>query len=177
MTELIRKTAISEQTFCRWKAKCSGLEVDHARQMAQLQDDNQRLKKLVADPPRDKTMRQCVPLRKMVKPSEPGPMVEHLERTRCSGTRPCRVQSTKTNGCCSSICMCGQHPGCFHRRVLQQKSWRGGEKEALPRCDTSSSLEICALWKLQSGLAASSSSRSLLPLMRKNALGSAVWSI
>jgi putative transposase len=54
--EVIRKVGISEQTFYRWKAKYAGLEVDQVRQMAQLQEENLRLKKLVAELSLD---RQC----------------------------------------------------------------------------------------------------------------------
>jgi putative transposase len=51
---------ISEQTFCRWKAKYAGLEVDQVRQMAELQEENLRLKQLVAELTLDKTMLQDV---------------------------------------------------------------------------------------------------------------------
>lgn len=44
----IRKAGISEQTLYRWKAKYAGLEVDVVRKMAQLQEENMRLKQLVA---------------------------------------------------------------------------------------------------------------------------------
>ena len=60
VAEVIRKAAISEQTFYRWKAKYAGLEVDQVRQMVQLQEENQRLKRLVADLTLDKTMLQDV---------------------------------------------------------------------------------------------------------------------
>jgi putative transposase len=60
VAEVIRQAGISEQTFYRWKAKYAGLEVDHVRQMAQLQEENQRLKRLVADLTLDKTMLQDV---------------------------------------------------------------------------------------------------------------------
>jgi putative transposase len=59
VAEVIR-TLTSEQTFYRWKAKYAGLEVDQVRQMAQLQEENQRLKRLVADLTLDKTMLQDV---------------------------------------------------------------------------------------------------------------------
>ena len=49
VAEVIRKAGISEQTFYRWKSKYAGLEVDQVRQMAQLQEENHRLKRLVAD--------------------------------------------------------------------------------------------------------------------------------
>ena len=60
VAELIRKAGISEQTFSRWKSKYAGLEVDQVRQMAQLQEENLRLKKLVAELSLDKTMLQDV---------------------------------------------------------------------------------------------------------------------
>jgi len=61
VAEVIRKSGISEQTFYRWKAKYAGLEVDQVRQMAQLQEENLRLKRLVADLTLDKTMLQGRP--------------------------------------------------------------------------------------------------------------------
>ena len=60
VAEVIRKAGISEQTFYRWKAKYAGLEVDQVRQMAQLQEENMRLKQLVAELILDKTMLQDV---------------------------------------------------------------------------------------------------------------------
>jgi putative transposase len=49
VAELIRRVGISEQTFYRWKKHYTGLEVDQVRQLKQLQDENGRLKKLVAE--------------------------------------------------------------------------------------------------------------------------------
>jgi len=60
VAEVIRQAGISEQTFYRWKSKYAGLEVDQVCQMAQLQEENQRLKRLVADLTLDKTMLQDV---------------------------------------------------------------------------------------------------------------------
>lgn len=58
--ELVRKVGISEQTFYRWKKQYVGLEIDQVRQLKQLQEENQRLKQLVADLTLDKTMLQDV---------------------------------------------------------------------------------------------------------------------
>ena len=57
---MIRKAGISEQTFYRWKAKYAGLEVNGVRKMARLQEENMRLKQLVAELTLDKTMLQDV---------------------------------------------------------------------------------------------------------------------
>ena len=60
VTELIRRVGISEQTFYRWKKQFTGLEVDQVRQLKQLQEENARLKRLVADLSLDQTMLQEV---------------------------------------------------------------------------------------------------------------------
>ena len=60
VVELIRKAGISEQTFYRWKKQYVGLEVDQVRQMKQLQEENLRLKQLVAELTLDKAMLQDV---------------------------------------------------------------------------------------------------------------------
>jgi len=65
VAELIRKVGISEQTFYRWKRHYVGLEVDQVRQMKQLQEENTRLKQLVAELSLDKTMLQDVLRKKL----------------------------------------------------------------------------------------------------------------
>ncbi len=60
MAEMVRRVGISEQTFYRWKKHYVGLEIDQVRQLKQLQEENQRLKRLVADLTLDKTMLQDV---------------------------------------------------------------------------------------------------------------------
>src|ERR1041385_3881798 len=47
--DLCRRPAISEQTFCRWKTKYAGLEVNEAKRLRTLEHDNGRHKRLVAD--------------------------------------------------------------------------------------------------------------------------------
>jgi len=65
VVELIRKVGISEQTFYRWKKQYVGLEVDEVRQLKQLQEENTRLKQLVAELSLDKTMLQDVLRKKL----------------------------------------------------------------------------------------------------------------
>ncbi len=60
LAELIRRVGISEQTFYRWKKQYVGLEVDQVLQLKQLQEENSRLKRLVADLTLDKAMLQDV---------------------------------------------------------------------------------------------------------------------
>jgi len=47
--ELCRQHSITAQTFYRWKAKFSGMELSAAKKLRSLEDENRRLKKLVAD--------------------------------------------------------------------------------------------------------------------------------
>jgi len=49
VAELVRQVGISEQTFYRWKKRYTGLELDQVRQLKQMQEENARLKRLVAD--------------------------------------------------------------------------------------------------------------------------------
>ena len=60
VVEVCRQAGITEQTFYRWKKQYVGMETDQARQMKQLQEENSRLKQLVADLSLDKTMLQDV---------------------------------------------------------------------------------------------------------------------
>lgn len=47
--EVCRQHGISPATFYKWKAKYGGLEVSEARRLRQLEDENRRLKQIVAD--------------------------------------------------------------------------------------------------------------------------------
>jgi putative transposase len=46
--EVIRRHGVTAHTFYRWKAKFAGMEVADARRLKALEDENRRLKKLVA---------------------------------------------------------------------------------------------------------------------------------
>jgi putative transposase len=56
VAELIRRIGISEQTIYRWKKQYAGLDSDQARQLKQLKEENERLKKIVAELSLDKAM-------------------------------------------------------------------------------------------------------------------------
>jgi putative transposase len=47
--EVIRRHGIAQKTYYNWKAKYGGLEVSEARRLKALEEENRRLKKLVAD--------------------------------------------------------------------------------------------------------------------------------
>ena len=47
--QVSRKLGITEQTYYRWKREYGGMELDHLTQLKELQRENGRLKKIVAD--------------------------------------------------------------------------------------------------------------------------------
>jgi len=47
--DLARKRGVTEQTIYRWKAKYGGMEVNEARRLREMEDENRRLKQIVAD--------------------------------------------------------------------------------------------------------------------------------
>jgi putative transposase len=47
--DLCRRHGISDATFYKWKTKYGGLEVSEARRLKSLEDENRRLKKLLAE--------------------------------------------------------------------------------------------------------------------------------
>jgi putative transposase len=64
VADIIRQIGISEQTFYRWKKQYAGLQSDQVREFKQLQDENARLKKLVAELSLDKAILQDVATKK-----------------------------------------------------------------------------------------------------------------
>jgi putative transposase len=62
--ELCRKHGITEQTFYRWRGKLDGLQVADAKRLRALEDENHRLKRLVADLSLDNAMLKDVVGRK-----------------------------------------------------------------------------------------------------------------
>lgn len=49
ITELCRKYGISDATYYNWKSKYGGMTVSDAKKLKQLEDENRRLKQIVAD--------------------------------------------------------------------------------------------------------------------------------
>jgi putative transposase len=62
--ELCREHGVSRGTFYRWRSKYGGLEVDDAKRLKSLEEENRQLKRLVADLTLDKQMLQDVLSRK-----------------------------------------------------------------------------------------------------------------
>ena len=60
VTEVCRKMGVSEQSFYRWKKKYMGMGIPELRRLRQLEEENRKLKRIVADLTLDKRMLQDV---------------------------------------------------------------------------------------------------------------------
>jgi putative transposase len=58
--EICRKTGISDATYYQWRKKFGGLGVSELRRLRQLEDENKKLKQLVADLSLDRAMLQDI---------------------------------------------------------------------------------------------------------------------
>lgn len=65
VAEVVRKMGITEQTFYRWKKKYGGLGATELRRLRQLEEENRKLKQMVADLSLDKHMLQEVIQKKL----------------------------------------------------------------------------------------------------------------
>ncbi len=55
-TDVCRRHGISSATFYKWKARFGGMEVSEARRLKTLEDENERMKRLLADAMLDNAM-------------------------------------------------------------------------------------------------------------------------
>jgi putative transposase len=63
--EICRKMDISDVTFYKWRQKYAGLGPSELKKLKQLEEENSKLKRLVADLTLDKAMLQDVPAKKL----------------------------------------------------------------------------------------------------------------
>ncbi len=63
--EICRKLGITQATFYRWKKKFAGMGVSEVRRLKQLEEENRKLKQLVADLSLDKAMLQEIVRKKL----------------------------------------------------------------------------------------------------------------
>ena len=66
VAEICRKAGISQATYFNWKEKYAGMSPTDMKKLRELEDENRRLKKIVADLSLDKEMLQDVIKRKLV---------------------------------------------------------------------------------------------------------------
>ena len=87
-----RKLAITEHTYYRWRREYGGLRVDEARRLKQLEKENVRLKKIVAEKELDLSIPEESCGGKLLSPARRRDAVEHVRRKLgVSERRACRV--------------------------------------------------------------------------------------
>ncbi|MCP3733118.1 IS3 family transposase [Sphingomonas sp. MG17] len=92
VTELCRKHGMSSATYYAWKAKYGGLEVSDAKRLRALEEENARLKRLLADTMLDNAGLKDLLFKKMVAPAAKRQAVAHLQATLgMSERRACAV--------------------------------------------------------------------------------------
>ena len=62
--DVCRRHGVSSATFYKWKAKYGGLEVSEAKRLRSLEDENRRLKKLLAEAMLDNAMLKDIATKK-----------------------------------------------------------------------------------------------------------------
>lgn len=65
LAELLRKYGVSQATFYSWRKKYGGMSASEAQRLKQMEDENKRLKRLVADLTLDKQILQDVLAKKL----------------------------------------------------------------------------------------------------------------
>ncbi|NEJ25880.1 IS3 family transposase [Rhizobium leguminosarum] len=94
VADLCRKHGISEATFYNWKAKYGGMEVSEAKRLKALDDENARLKKLLAEQMLDAAALRELLFKKMVGPAAQRDAVTHLKAVMgLSERRACQIIS------------------------------------------------------------------------------------
>lgn len=90
--DVCRRHGISEQTLYNWKAKFGGMQVSDAKRLRQLEAENAKLKRVVADLTLDKEALKELLAKKLVKPAGRRRACRHLIETReMSERRACRL--------------------------------------------------------------------------------------
>ncbi|WP_284166165.1 IS3 family transposase, partial [Frigidibacter sp. SD6-1] len=90
--DLCRKHGMSEGTFYAWKAKYGGMTVSDAKRLKALEDENARLKKLLAEQMLDAAAMKELLSKKLVRPAVKRAAVAHLQaRMGLSERRACQI--------------------------------------------------------------------------------------
>ena len=91
VVDICRKLGIAEQTFYRWRRKYNGMEVSDAKRLKELEAENSKLRKLLAESVAKRETLEKVLSKKVVKPAQRKQIVKdlvsagrHSERTACA---------------------------------------------------------------------------------------------
>jgi putative transposase len=138
--ELCRQHGISAASYYQWKAKYGGLEVSEAQRLKQLEEENRKLKRIVADQSLDLMMLRDLVTKKMVGSAAQRAAVDHLMKAhQASERRACRLvgiarstrryQARKRAGeaelRAELVKLASQHPRYGYRRLTAKRREQG----------------------------------------------------
>ncbi|MCE9603296.1 MAG: IS3 family transposase [Planctomycetia bacterium] len=90
--QVAKKIGVTEQTYYRWRKEYGGLRTDQAKRFKELEQENSRLKRLLADAELDKAILREAGRGKLLSPTGRRRVVEHVRETLAvSERRACRV--------------------------------------------------------------------------------------
>jgi transposase-like protein len=90
--EVCGKAGISEATFYNWRKRYVGLMPSEVKQLRQLEDENAKLKRIVADLTLDKAMLQDVLRKKALRPARRRKLVDEVRETwKVSVSKACEA--------------------------------------------------------------------------------------
>lgn len=96
--DIVREHNISEQTFYRWKSKYGGMDVSEAKRLKQLEEENRRLKEIVADLSLDNRDSEGRNLKKRLKPAAKRRIASEIQESYpVSERRACRLIGISQN--------------------------------------------------------------------------------
>ncbi|HUU36722.1 MAG TPA: IS3 family transposase [Candidatus Desulfaltia sp.] len=92
VAEVCRKLGVTEPTYYRWRKEYGGMRVDQAKRLKELEQENARLKKLVADLSLDNAILKEAKPGKLLSPAKKSRAVDHVcEVMEVSERRACQV--------------------------------------------------------------------------------------
>jgi len=133
VADICRKAGISQATYFNWKKKYDGLLPDEMRRLKQLEDENAKLKKVVADLSLDKAMLQDALRRKVC-----GLSGTASSLTRCAASGACRLEERVA-------CSCATRPRTITNPVAPGRpNWNCGSRRFVKRaCVTAIGACMC----------------------------------
>ncbi|MFZ9387272.1 MAG: IS3 family transposase [Chitinophagaceae bacterium] len=91
--DICREQGISDATFYNWKAKYGGMEVSDVRKMKELEEENSKLKRIVANLTLENDAIKTVLEKKLRRPDDKREAVELLVQEKLSVRRACKIVS------------------------------------------------------------------------------------
>ncbi len=146
--DLCRQHGISAATFYGWRSKYGGMEVSEAKRLKQLEEENSKLKRIVAEQALDLTMLKDLVWKEMVSPEEKRSAVAHLRQVHgTSERRACGLVGQPRSSDRSLPSQAGN--GRRFARASAKARGRAAtlrlpaEAERLQRCASSQRIEVC----------------------------------